>query len=666
MNLLKAALLGASLSLCANAQSIPIIPKPVKAELGGEAFTLNQKTAIRYDRALKAEAEMLASALKKLTGADPQLIAEELRIRVESEIHLDLLTDPAQASKEGYSLNVLPKRIKITGTDAPGTFYGIQSLLQLVTQDLKIPGCQIEDHPRFGWRGMHLDVGRHMFEVKDIKKFIDWLAFHKLNTFHWHLTEDQGWRIEIKKYPKLTSVGGFRESTPPYGNRKGSDGKRYGGFYTQEQIKDIVAYAQARHITIVPEIDMPGHMAAAIAAYPHLGNDDIPNYNPQVKCHWGVHPYVLAPKEETFQWIDDVLTEVCALFPSAYIHIGGDEAPKKQWQQSKFAHQVMKREGCKNPHELQSYFIGRVEKMLQAKGRKLIGWDEIREGGLSPNATMMLWRGWNHAIASINEGHDVVMAPGSHTYFDHYQYDPAAILSQGVEYEAIGGHRTLESVYSFNPIPKPFIGTKKAKHVLGCQAQLWSEYMKTWDKVEYSAFPRIAALAEVAWTPQQDRQFDDFKARLKPMIARYRAAGVNTFDYFNPPKIQSKNGLKAKSSLPNHAGNAEHFAIDDNPNTRFWSAAAPQSGDHFTVTFPQKTPCPLKVTIATGEANSDKDQLQHGVLEALDEAGKWKEIAPFKQGQLNAPLAKGTQKIRIKVTAPQTSWLIIRSITVSR
>jgi len=511
---------------------------------------------------------------------------------------------------------------------------------------------------------MHLDVGRHIFEPKDIKKFVDQLAIHKLNTLHWHLTEDQGWRIEIKKYPKLTSVGGFRASTPPYGNRRGSDGKRYGGFYTQKQIKDIVAYAKARHITIVPEIDMPGHMAAAITAYPELGNTDVPNYKPTVATHWGVFPYILAPKEETFQWVDDVLTELCELFPSSYIHIGGDEAPKGQWKQSKFAQSVMKREGLKNEHDLQSYFIGRVEKMLTAKGRKLIGWDEIREGGLSPNATMMLWRGWNHAIASVNEGHDVVMAPGSHTYFDHYQYNPGAILSQGIEYEAIGGHRTLDSVYSFNPVPKEFQGTPKAKHILGCQAQLWSEYMKTWDKVEYRAFPRIAALAEVAWTANDRKDLADFKIRLKPMMARYKATGINAFDYFNPPSVKGENGMKAKTSLPTHSGNVPTLAIDGKTNTQFWSSRAPKKDDHFTVIFPKATSKTLNVKAITGNKDSKKDSLENGILEARNEKGDWKKIGTFSKGSATGRLPKGSDQVRITITKGQASWLIIREIKI--
>lgn len=528
-----------SLASSPQADSLPVIPKPQQATRQQGHYPVTAQTAILYSTPLRKEAELLSTAIKKATGITPKIYDARLRIALRCS-PINLVLKRGNGHKEAYQLKATPRYINITATDPAGIFYGCQTLLQLIPQqgEKHIPACTITDQPRFGWRGMHLDVGRHLFAVSDIKKFIDWLAFHKLNTFHWHLTEDQGWRIEIKKYPKLTTIGAYRASTPPYGDRNGSDGTRYGGFYTQDQIKEIVAYAKDRHITIVPEIDMPGHMAAAITAYPWLGNDDIPDYHPKVYSHWGVHPYTLAPKEKTFQWIDDILAEVCALFPSTYIHIGGDEAPKGQWKQSKFAQSVIKREKLKNEHDLQSYFIGRVEKILNKRGRKLIGWDEIREGGLSPNATMMLWRGWQHAIASVNEGHDVVMAPGSHTYFDHYQYTPAAILSQGPEYEAIGGHRTIESVYSFNPVPKQFRGTPKEKHILGCQAQLWTEYMKTWKKVEYRAFPRIAALAEVAWTDQDKRNLTDFMNRLKPTLKRYQAAGLNTFDPFNPPKAQ--------------------------------------------------------------------------------------------------------------------------------
>ena len=667
MNPIKTAIIAIALLTSTQAAELPIIPKPLKATQQDGHYTINAQTAIRYPSNLKKEAELLASSIEKSTGVTPKLYDARLRIALPSPITLGI--DGDDSLREAYDLTITPKGIKIIGTDSAGVFYGCQSLLQLIPLkgDKQVPACQISDQPRFGWRGMHLDVGRHIFAPADIKKLIDQLAIHKLNTLHWHLTEDQGWRIEIKKYPKLTSVGGFRASTPPYGNRGGSDGTRYGGFYTQKQIKEIVAYAKDRHVTIVPEIDMPGHMAAAITAYPELGNDDIPNYKPTVATRWGVFPYILSPKESTFEWVDDVLTELCELFPSTYIHIGGDEAPKTQWKKSKFAQSVMKREGLKNEHDLQSYFIGRVEKMLTKKGRKLIGWDEIREGGLSPNATMMLWRGWNHAVASVNEGHDVVMAPGSHTYFDHYQYNKAAVLSQGPEFEAIGGHRTLESVYSFNPVPKEFKGTPKAKHILGCQAQLWTEYMKTWDKVEYRAFPRIAALAEVAWSPQDARKFADFKVRLKPMMARYKAAGINAFDYFNPPVVtppKAKDGLKADTSLPTHESNNQVLAIDGKRHTKFWSSREVKAGDHFTIIFPKATTKTLKVNIFTGAKDGGSDHLEHGILEAKSEKSDWKKLAPFTKGNATSHLPKGTTQLRIKATQGQKSWLIIREVEI--
>lgn len=642
------------------AESLTIIPQPAKAEKTNGSFELHDALAIRYKSELKKEAELLAAGIENATGIKPKLVDSKLRIALQN--YIALTVEPNNEAEEAYSLKVTPKGVVINGSDAAGAFYGAQSLLQLIPLDgaKTIPGCDIQDQPRFGWRGMHLDVGRHMFDVKDIKKFIDWLAFHKMNSFHWHLTEDQGWRIEIKQYPKLTEIGGYRKSSPPYLDRWGSDGKRYGGFYTQEEIKEVVAYAMERHINVVPEIDMPGHMAAAITAYPELGNDDIPNYKPQVYTVWGVHPYVLAPKEETFKFIDNVLTEVCELFPSKYIHIGGDEAPKGQWKQSKFAQEVMKREGCKDEHDLQSYFIGRLDEMLTKKGRKIIGWDEIREGGLSKNATMMLWRGWGHAVKSIEEGHDVVMAPGSHTYFDHYQNLPAIELSKGPEFECIGGYRPIESVYTFNPVPEQFRGTAKAKHVLGCQGQLWSEYMHTWDKVEYCAFPRIAALAEVAWSPQESRNYEDFLTRLKPTLARYKKAGINHFDPFNPGTIETRGDAVVKTDIPS-SGNIPEFAVDGKPDTFFWSQRGPKKGETFTVAL--KEDVKGDITVKTGGVSDHyQDTVHNGVLEVSTDGKNFKKVATFEKGVATAKAPKGTKFFRIKITKDQGNWLIIQDI----
>lgn len=646
---------------------INVIPKPNQVVKKTDAdFIFKDHTAIRYDKRLENEAKLLAASIKEATGIKPRLFEETLKINTPSQIYLDIKEGK---NKEAYTLVVTPAEVKIEGEDAAGAFYGSQTLLQLipVEGDAIVPGCKIADKPRFGWRGMHLDVGRHFFGVDKVKKFIDQLAFHKMNSFHWHLTEDQGWRIEIKKYPKLTEIGGFRDSTPPYLDRWGSDGKRYGGFYTQEQIKEVVAYAAERHINVVPEIDMPGHMAAAITAYPHLGNDDIPNYNPKVQCVWGVHPYVLAPKEETFKFVDDVLEEVCQLFPSKYIHIGGDEAPKGQWKKSKFAQSVIKREGLKNEYELQSYFIKRLEKMLEKRGRKLIGWDEIREGGLSPNATMMLWRGWEHAIKSVEEGHDVVMAPGSHTYFDHYQNHSTIELAKGKEFEAIGGFRPMNSVYSFNPVPEQFRGSDKEKHILGCQGQLWTEYMKTWEKVEYMAFPRLSALAEVAWTEVANKDYTDFEKRLQPMLVRYQKAGINHFNPADFGKIKTVHGAKLATNLHPHGANVVELAYDGNEQSFFWSNEGPKAGDYVTLSTDFNLGgSTIKVTTGKEKDGKFTDFLAEGVLQASKDGKIWTEIAVFKDGEASGVAPEDANKIRIMAKKSQNSWLVIRDILITK
>lgn len=535
-----------------SAAPLPIIPQPVSVQSAAGSFVFSAQTAIRHHRQLAGEAALFATDLAKLTGKEPGRYTREMKILLPSEILLDL--DPTlDLPPSGYRLAITPQTVKVTGKDAAGAYYGTRSILQLLPAGkldggkAALPAATITDYPRFGWRGMHLDVGRHLYPTADIKRFIDWLAFHKLNVFHWHLTEDQGWRLEIKKYPKLTEIGAFRDSTPPYGNRNSDDGVRYGGFYTQQQVKEIVAYATARHITVVPEIELPGHAAGAITAYPELGNSDIPGYHPKVMTRWGVHPYIFAPTEEVFGFIDDVLTEVCAIFPSPYIHIGGDEAPKEQWENSPRVRELMKKEGLKDGHDVQSYFIKRVEKILESKGRKLIGWDEIREGGLSPKATVMSWRGEAGGIASAKEGHDVVMAPNSHTYFDHYQAPAKEELAKGVEYEAIGGLLPIEKVYSYDPVPKA-LTPEEAKHILGVQAQLWSEYFKDFKKVEYHAFPRMAALAEVAWSPLAAKDYPNFRVRLTTILQHYDAAGLNRGPVFTLPARKPGDGSTIETS----------------------------------------------------------------------------------------------------------------------
>lgn len=643
------------------AQNLPIIPKPFEeARLAGQ-FPITPETVIRFDSRLRAEAELFAADLSNRLGRKVELVDERLRILTPSAVYLDLSDNPG--ARDAYVMEIQPESARITGLDAAGAFYGTRSFLQLLPADgaAAVPACRVKDMPRFGWRGMMLDVGRHYQKPEDIKKFIDSLAFHKMNVFHWHLTEDQGWRIEIKKYPKLTEVGAWRESSPPYGNRNGSDGTRYGGFYTQDEIREIVTYAKARHITVVPEIELPGHAAAAIAAYPEFGNKDIPGYAPGVETSWGVKPYTFAPTEETFVFLENVLTEVLALFPSKFIHIGGDEAPKDQWKQSASARAVIKRERLKDEHELQSWFIRRIEKFLASKGRCLIGWDEIQEGGLPKTATMMVWRDSNWAKHALGLGNQVVMAPTSHTYFDYYQEPAEQALAKGVEHEAIGGFLPIEKVYSFDPA---FVAAdeKQKKLILGTQAQLWAEYFKTWEKVEYMAYPRMAALAEVAWSPLDKKDYADFLTRLEPKLARYRADGIKVGPVFFPPKRETRDGSEVATSLGTYANNWPELAFDGRDDTFFWADRELRADDHFTLRF--KEPAKGgKVTVATGgPASRNGDKLENGVLEVSTGGTSWTKIAEFTDGTANGAVPTGTTHLRLRVTKPQTNWLILHEI----
>lgn len=527
--------LSTALAGITSAAPLPLIPLPVSVKPQEGSFSFSPETAIRFDRSLKSEAALFAADLQARSGTAPKTVAEELHILLPSEIRLDLNAG-LDLPPGGYELHITPKSISIVGKDPAGAYYGTRSVLQLLpalgdaawkdAEAETVPAVEITDYPRYAWRGMMLDVCRHFVSPDDVKRFIDWMAFHKLNTFHWHLSDDQGWRIEIKKYPKLTEVGGWRDSTPPYGNRNSDDGKRYGGFYTQEQIKDIVSYAAARHVTVMPEIEMPGHAAAAITAYPELGNSDIRDYSPKVVTRWGVFPYIFSPKEETFTFLEDVLSEVCELFPSPYIHIGGDEAPKDQWKESKFAQEVIKREGLKNEEELQSWFIRRINTFLESKGRKLIGWDEIQEGGLPKTATMMVWRDVKWARHALEQGNHVVMAPNSELYLDKYQAPEKKELGKSVGLETIGGFLPIEKVYAYNPSAVAATPSQQ-KQILGTQAQLWAEYMHDFRKVEYMAFPRIAAVAEIAWTPLERKNFEDFSERLKQIEKQYAGGKLN-------------------------------------------------------------------------------------------------------------------------------------------
>lgn len=510
-----------------------LIPAPVSISMLSGEFRFTEKTKIiipSSDPETRLAADFLASLLSNPTGRE--FAITEGSKPVKGSVFMK--TDTSVSNPEGYKLLITKKQLIISASSPAGFFHAVQTIRQMLPEqvesrnviegfELAIPACIIEDEPRFGYRGMHLDVVRHMFPVETIKKYIDILALHKMNTFHWHLTDDQGWRIEIKKYPKLTEIGAYRDETvighagrPPLKY----DGTRYGGFYTQEEVKEVVAYAKSKFITVIPEIEMPGHAVAALAAYPELGCTGGPY---KVHTKWGITDDIFcAGKEETFAFLQDVLTEVIELFPGTYIHVGGDEAPKGRWEKCKLCQKRMKDEGLKDEHELQSYFIRRMESFLSSKGRKLIGWDEILEGGLAPEATVMSWRGIKGGIAAAQMKHDVIMTPNSHVYLDYYQAEP-----QGQPL-SIGGYLPLERVYSFNPVPAE-LTPEEQKYIIGFQGNVWTEYISTTEHMEYMAFPRAFAIAETAWTPDRLKDFEDFLARLEVLKKRYDALGINYF-----------------------------------------------------------------------------------------------------------------------------------------
>jgi hexosaminidase len=511
-----------------------IIPKPSQILLAKGEWTVKAKTKIGAPEDAKWShvANMLASQLSKATGMDIKTA------KGKGDITLAVSSD-ASLGEEGYRLLSTPKGVTIQAQTAKGAFYGVQTLLQMLPAEafspVAVPGVKwtvplatIKDVPRYGYRGLMLDACRHFMPIEFVKKYIDLIALHKQNQFHWHLTDDQGWRIEIKKYPELTTIGSKRSETMKghYTEAK-YDGKPYGGFYTQEQIKDVLKYAEDRFVNVIPEIEMPGHALAALAAYPQLGNNPDKIYKTGTK--WGVYDDVFMPREETLQFLENVLSEVIELFPSKYIHIGGDECPKTQWEESRFAQDLIKKENLKDEHGLQSYVIKRIDKFITAKGRRMIGWDEILEGGLSPNATVMSWRGIEGGITAAKENHDVVMTPTTHVYFDYYQADAKT------QPLAIGGFVEIKKTYSFDPTPD-VLNAEQAKHILGVQGNVWTEYMPTTEYVEYMVFPRGIAVAEVGWTTKENKNFEDFTKRLEAHKKRLDYLGVN---YYGAP-INSK------------------------------------------------------------------------------------------------------------------------------
>lgn len=515
---------------------INIIPQPVEVKQGNKFYLVKNTLSVYFrDPGLRKEPlfNYLRDELKKTYNISVE------KANYEKDADLVFLTGKMPSvNKPAYKLEINESGISITSNSEEAAFYGIQTLLQLFPVDIRssrlLRYVEIVDYARFDYRGMHLDVARHFMPVAFIKRYIDYLAYHKINYFHWHLTEDQGWRIEIKKYPRLTDVGAWRSGTiigryPGTGN----DNIRHGGFYTQEDIRQIVKYASDRFITVIPEIELPGHSSAAIAAYPNLScfpeeKTIIPpamisleSVRKQIKGEiklvqetWGVFEDVFcAGKDDTFKFLQDVLDEVMSLFPSKYIHIGGDECPKENWKRCTSCQARMKSNKLKDEHELQSYFIQRIEKHVNKKGRTLIGWDEILEGGLAPNAIVMSWRGEEGGIAAAKENHKVIMTPGSHVYLDHSQ-------SENEDSVTIGGFTPVEKIYSYEPIPSE-LNEQQAKLVMGAQGNVWTEYMKTPGKVEYMIFPRMSALSEVLWSPKSKRNWSDFEIRLKQQFKRY-------------------------------------------------------------------------------------------------------------------------------------------------
>jgi hexosaminidase len=521
-------LLLAALSGLSTAEtSVSIIPQPAKMELSEGFFEINRTTLI-----------IAADDLQGIAGICQQLLSPAmgypLTVKIEAagnfnRILLKCSDSLAALGSEGYQLTVTSTEVRIEALEKAGLFYGNQTLRQLLPADLfgnapsentawRIPCVKIEDQPRFRWRGMHLDVGRHFMPVEYVKKYIDLIALHKMNIFHWHLTDDQGWRIEIKKYPKLTEIGAWRKETVVGKNSETYDGKPHGGFYTQDEIRQIVQYAKERYVTIVPEIEMPGHSIAALAAYPELSCTGGPF---EVVTHWGVFRHVYcAGNDQVFLFNQDILDEVMELFSSPYIHIGGDECPKENWKSCRKCQERIKAEGLKDENELQSYFIKRIETYLNEHGRRIIGWDEILEGGVAPNATVMSWRGMGGGIAAARANHDVIIASNSHLYFDYYQANPEK------EPLSIGGFVPLEKVYSLDPIPAE-LTQEQAKHILGVQAQVWTEYIQNPQQADYMAYPRGCALAEIAWTPLGQKNYEDFYRRLTTHTERLRRMNVN-------------------------------------------------------------------------------------------------------------------------------------------
>ncbi|MBB3778480.1 hexosaminidase [Xanthomonas campestris] len=571
-------------TLPATTAPLPLIPAPAEARRGNGSFRVGTGTVISIptgNAEVRRSAESLASLLQRTRGLT-------LEVRTETtasphSIRLERTPQAPVAHKEGYSLDVDGNGIRIAARDGAGLFYGAISAWQLMTPDARkgdvaVPAVAIRDWPRFGWRGQHLDVARHFHDVATVKHVLDAMAAHKLNVLHWHLTDDQGWRIEIKRYPKLTEVGAWR--TPPGPGRHGTP-ERYGGFYTQQQISEIVAYAARLHITVLPELDMPGHAQAAVAAYP----DDVgvPGQRTQVGVDWGVNPYLFNTSERSLRFITNVLDEVLTLFPSAYIHIGGDEAVKDQWEASPAVRAQMRKLGVKDAHAMQGWFNEQLAAYLTSHGRRMIGWDEILEGGVPASASVMSWRGIEGAVTAAKQGHDVVLAPGDWLYLDNLQTTRS---------DEPNGRLTvlpLSKVYAFDPVPST-LTAEQATHVLGAQGALWSEYIPSRWHIDHALFPRLSAVADVTWSPAAARNWKDFLARMPAQLQRYKALGIDYSDGAFAADIALEGGPNpvlaggpAKVVLGTQAGAGTlHYTTDGSDPT----PASPRYETPFTIQLP--------------------------------------------------------------------------------
>ena len=500
-----------------------VIPLPQEVTLTQKgAFVLTGATPIVYpegDEQLKNDAQFLSDYIADVTA----LRLTTTSAKVKNAITLRL--NKKVQSKEGYVITVDKKGVVIEGATAAGVFYGVQTLRKSIPVDkslteVTLPGVVLKDAPRFGYRGVMLDCARHYFPVKFVKQFIDLIAMHNMNVFHWHLTDDQGWRIEVKKYPDLAKIGSVREKTVLGHNSDVFDDTPYGGYYTQEEAREIVKYAADRFITVIPEIDMPGHMIAALAAYPDMGCTGGPY---KVSPIWGIMPDVLClGNEKTYQFCEDVLSEMMDIFPSEYIHLGGDETPNVRWKECPKCKALMAKENL-TPGKLQGYFTNRIEKFVNSKGRRIIGWDEILDGDINQSATIMSWRGTAPGARGAKMGHDVIMSPSSHVYFDYYQTRQGE--SQWEEPLLIGGNLPIERTYSLEPVPEG-ADAETASHIIGVQGNLWTEYIAGPSLAEYQVLPRMGALSEVQWRPQGQKDFENYKMRQTRMLKLYDAYGL--------------------------------------------------------------------------------------------------------------------------------------------